>query len=81
MSKNLIVFYSMDGNTRQIAERIQGETGFPLVRLDTVAYTGTDQEIIAQGQDEVNRSYRPALRPLGIQLEDYDTFLVGTPTW
>ena len=82
MGKHIIVYYSMDGNTRQIAEKIHRETGFPLVRLDTVVpYTGTDEEIVAQGQDEVNRGYQPALKPLGVDLEAYDTFLVGTPTW
>ena len=50
MGKCIIVYYSMDGNTRQIAERIRSQTGFPLVQLETVVpYTGTDEEIIAQG--------------------------------
>ena len=82
MGKSLIVYYSMDGNTRQIAERIQAETGFPLIQLETTKpYTGTDAEIVAQGQEEVNRGYQPPLKPLGVDLEAYDTFLVGTPTW
>ena len=82
MGKCIIVYYSMDGNTRQIAERIRSETGFPLVQLETVVpYTGTDEEIIAQGQEEVNRGYRPALKPLGVDLDACDTILVGTPTW
>ena len=82
MGKKLIVYYSMDGNTRQIAERIRAETGFPLVQLETaLPYTGTDEEIIAQGQEEVNRGYQPKLKPLGVDLSEYDTFLVGTPTW
>ena len=82
MKKPVIVYYSMDGNTEQVAEKIQKATGAELVRLDTVTpYTGTDDEIIAQGQDEVNRHYKPELKPLGIPLEDYDTLIIGTPTW
>ena len=82
MSSAVIVYYSMDGNTKQIAEQIQRETGYPLVRLEpAVPYTGTDEEIVAQGQEEVNRGYQPPLKPLGVDLEAYDTFLVGTPTW
>ncbi len=82
MGKELIVYYSMDGNTRQIAERIQAATGFPCIQLDTAEpYTGTDAEIIAQGQEEVNRGYKPPLKPLDVDLAAYDTFLVGTPTW
>ena len=82
MGKAAIVYYSMDGNTRQIAEAIQAATGFPIARLDTVApYTGTDQEIIAQGQEGVNRGFRPELKPLDLRPEDYETLIVGTPTW
>ena len=82
MSKKLIAYYSMDGNTRQIAQRIQAEIGAPLVELETVVpYTGTDEEIITQGQEEVNRGYRPDLRPLDVNLEEYGTRLVGMPTW
>ena len=82
MRKAVIVYYSMDGNTQQIAEAIQQETGFPLVRLEPmVPYTGTDEEIIAQGQEEVNRGFRPELQPIQQPLEDYNTFVVGTPTW
>ena len=82
MRKAVIVYYSMDGNTRLIAEKVRSETGAPLARLrPRVPYTGTDEEIIAQRQDEVNRGYRPELMPLEIQPEDYDTFVVGTPTW
>lgn len=82
MKKSVIVYYSMDGNTEQVAGKIQRATGADLVKLDTVVpYTGTDDEIIAQGQDEVNRHYKPELKPLGIRAEEYDTFIIGTPTW
>ena len=82
MGKAAIIYYSMDGNPRQIAEAIRAATGFPIARLDTVVpYTGTDQEIIAQGQEEVNRGFRPELKPLDLRPEDYETLIVGTPTW
>ncbi len=45
-SKKLIVYYSMDGNTRQVAEKIHKATGADIVEIDTVIpYTGTDEEI------------------------------------
>lgn len=82
MKKSVIVYYSMDRNTEQVAGKIQRITGADLVKLDMVVpYTGTDDEIIAQGQDEVNRHYKPELKPLGIRAEEYDTFIIGTPTW
>lgn len=78
----MIVYYSMDGNTKMIAEMIQAETGADIIRLDTaVPYEGTDQEIVAQGKAEVNEGYTPKLKPLGVSLDAYDTIILGTPTW
>lgn len=80
-SKKLIVYYSMDGNTKQIAEKIQKITGADIVRMDTVVpYTGTDNEIVQQGEDEVKRGYKPEIKPQ-IDIIDYDTIIIGTPTW
>lgn len=80
--KKLIVYYSMDGNTRQVAEKIQKATGADIVEIDTVIpYTGTDDEIVKQGEDEVKRGYMPQIKPLRVNIADYDTIMIGTPTW
>ncbi len=34
-----------------------------------------------QGQEEVERGYEPELKPLGVDISDYDVIAVGTPTW
>ena len=34
-----------------------------------------------QGQREVDRGYKPELKPLPVNPEDYDVIAVGTPTW
>ena len=58
MSKKLIVYYSMDGNTKMIAKMIHEKTGADMVMLNTVIpYTGTDEEIVQQGREEVNRGH------------------------
>lgn len=80
--KKLIIYYSMDGNTKKIAEKIQAVTGADIERLDTVIpYTGTDEEIVDQGQREVNQGYMPEIKPLLVNVADYDTIIIGTPTW
>ncbi|MBS6645008.1 MAG: hypothetical protein KH366_15640, partial [Clostridiaceae bacterium] len=78
--KKLIIYYSMDGNTKKIAEKIQAVTGADIERLDTVIpYTGTDEEIVDQGQREVNQGYMPEIKPLSVNVADYDTIIIGTP--
>ncbi len=81
--KMLIVYYSVsNGNTKRIAEQIKKSTGADIVRIDTLKpYTGSYDEIVEQGQREVNCSYQPEIKPLGADVADYDVIAVGTPTW
>lgn len=79
----LIVYYSVsNGNTKRIAERLQEATGADIVRIDTVKpYSGSYNDIVEQGQREVNRGYQPEIKPLAVNPADYDVIAVGTPTW
>ncbi len=81
--KMLIVYYSVsNGNTKQIAEQMQKATGADISRIDTVTpYTGSYDAIVEQGQQEVDRGYQPKIKPLDVNVADYDVIAVGTPTW
>ena len=53
-----------------------------LVRLDTaVPYSGSYNDVVDQGQHEVNAGFEPELKPLPVNVADYDVIAVGTPTW
>lgn len=81
--KMLIAYYSIsNGNTRRVAEQLQKATGADMIRIETrKPYTGSYEEIVEQGQREVNRGYEPELLPLELDPADYDVIAVGTPTW
>ena len=82
MSKRLVLYYSLGENTRMIAEKIAQKTGADLEEIDTeVPYTGTYNEIVTQGQEEVNRGYMPKMKPLTVDIQDYEEIYIGTPTW
>ena len=83
MKKLLIVYYSWsNGNTERIARQLQATAGGDLLRIDTAeSYTGSYDQVVRQGQEEVERGYEPALKPLRIHPKDYDVIAVGTPTW
>ena len=83
MKKILVAYYSWsNGNTEAIAKKLQAGLQADLVRIETVKpYTGSYDEVVRQGQDEVNRGYKPALQPLPVRVTDYDVVAVGTPTW
>ena len=83
MKKMLVVYYSWsNGNTKQIAEQLAKATGAELAEIDTVQpYTGSYDEVVDQGQREVNAGYKPEIKPLTVNIQDYDVIAVGTPTW
>ena len=83
MSRMLVVYYSWsNGNTKRIAEQLARRTGADIARIETVQpYTGSYDEVVDQGQREVNEGYRPPIQPLGVNVADYDInlrkFLAG----
>jgi len=79
----LIVYYSVsNGNTKRIAQWLQKATDADIAQIETVnPYTGSYNEIVEQGQREVNRAYCPEIKPLEMNPKDYDVIAVGTPTW
>lgn len=81
--KMLIVFYSWsNGNTKRIAKMLQETTGADMVQIDTVVpYTGSYDDVVQQGQEEVQRGYEPEIKPLDVDIRNYDVIAVGTPTW
>ena len=83
MKKLLTVYYSWsNGNTERIAKQLQSAAGGDLLRIDTAApYTGSYNDVVDQGQREVNAGYEPALKPMDVDLSAYDVIAVGPPTW
>ena len=83
MKRVLTVYYSWsNGNTERIAMMLQKEIGGDIVRIDTITpYEGSYEDVVNQGQEEVQRGYEPEIKPLGVNISDYDVIAVGTPTW
>lgn len=38
-------------------------------------------DIAAQGKKEVEKGYKPEIRPVAADVADYDRIVIGTPTW
>lgn len=83
MKKMLIAYYSWsNGNTERIAKMLHDATGADIVKIDTVVpYSGSYDDVVEQGKQEVNRGYMPEIKPLGVNIGDYDIIAIGTPTW
>ena len=80
--KTLILYYSYGGNTRRVARMIQKEAGGDLAEIQTVQpYAGDYNAVVDQGQREVDSGFCPELKPLSVDLKDYDTVVLGSPVW
>ncbi|WP_196590745.1 flavodoxin [Pectinatus frisingensis] len=83
MNKMIVVYYSWsNGNTEKIAKLIQKITASDIVHIETLKpYTGNYKEVIEQGKREVESRFKPEIKSLLVDFENYDVIVIGTPTW
>jgi flavodoxin len=80
--KNLVVYYSLEGNTKFIAENIASEIGADLLELkplSEIKSSGFSKYI--WGGRQVVMGSKPKLRDISLDPEGYDTIFIGTPVW
>ena len=80
--KKLVLFYSWSGTTRRVAKSIAAKAGADLVELQpTVPYPDNYNTTVTQAKKEIQNKYDPPLKPVSIDLNDYDVIYLGTPNW
>lgn len=80
--KVAIIYYSFSGNTRGIAERIAKAIGADVFAIDTVKpYTGSYQQVVDQAHKEIAAHIRPEIKPVDIDLSQYDAVVLASPVW
>lgn len=78
--KTLLLYYSYGGNTHRAARHIQKILGCDVQEILTVTpYSGDYNSVVTQGQREVEGGYEPPVRPFDMDLNHYDTVILGTP--
>ncbi len=95
MNKNLIVYFSKDGenyvsgeikeldegNTQKAAKKIAELTGADLFKLEPVqAYPDNYKACVTRAKDEFKQKARPELKEK-IDLSQYDNIILGFPIW
>ncbi len=61
---------------------IHSEVESDIAEIETVKpYEGNYEQIVEQGQREVENGTMPAIRPLSKKIADYGRIILGTPTW
>ena len=80
--KTAIVYYSMHGNVRYVAEKVAKELGADLIELKPVkAYPDKGAMQFIWGGSAVTFKKKPDLEPYTFNASDYDLVIIGTPVW
>lgn len=76
----LVVYFSVSGNTRRVAETISEKTGADLMEIVPVEpYDEPYDELVKKAKAEISRGYRPEIDDIDIRA--YDTVFIGSPNW
>ena len=80
--KTVIVYYSLEGNTHYIAEKIAERIGADTVRLKTKkAYADKGFAKFFWGGKSAVMAEKPELEPFSADIGSYDRIIIGFPVW
>lgn len=84
-SQSLIVYFSATGTTKTLAETIAETAGIEIMEIvPTVPYTSADLNYNSDcraNAEQQDDTARPALEPLAVDWDAYDTIFIGYPIW
>ena len=81
-SKYLVLYYSQTQTTQAVAEAIANTLGADIEAIECVVpYDGDFQATIQRGQKEMAEGNLPELKPLGVNVKDYEVIFLGYPIW
>ena len=80
--KDIVVYYSLEGNTDYVANKIKEKTGADLLRLiPKKAYHDKGLAKFLWGGKSALMAEKPALEEYEINLSQYDRVIFGFPVW
>lgn len=79
--KSIIVYYSLEGSTKRIAERLAEELKAELLELKPVKNVKPNGTKFLRGGFQVTFGICPKLEDYSFNIADYDRVIIGTPIW
>lgn len=81
-TKYLVLYYSQTANTKAVAEQIANSLGADIEAIECVVpYDGDFNATIARSQQERVEGKLPEIKPLSVNVADYDVIFLGYPIW
>lgn len=82
MSNILVVYYSLFGNTKNLALEITRQTNGTLRELIPIKnYSFDYNTAVKEVRNEISRGFCPKLIAGNESIDDYDIVFIGTPNW
>ncbi len=83
MGKTAIIYYTWSwGNTERVAAYIANALDAYLFQIDTVEpYPRVEDLVVVRAKEEVFGKLTPTIKPIDIDLAQYETIILGCPVW
>ena len=82
MNKKIVIYFSYTGNTRKIANMIKDRLNCDILELKPVIpYSDDYQKVVDEEQSLEGSNHKPQIEDINLNLDDYDTIILGTPVW
>lgn len=89
-AKTLIVYYSFTNNVHTIVRDLQTQIEADVIRIEPAEegldyaannYAIGSAQIASIRSNPDNEAFYPAIKPVDVNLEDYDMVIIATPLW
>lgn len=78
----LVAYFSWGGNTRKLAQSIHKQVGGDIIEIRPAKpYPEGYKDTVKVGKQELDSGVLPEINVAKVNMQDYDTILVGYPIW
>lgn len=82
MNKKVIVYFSYTENTQMIANKIKNALNCDILEIKTtIPYSQDYDKVVNDEQNSESSNHLPEIEKINIDLNEYDTIILGTPVW
>lgn len=80
--KTIVIYYGYGNHTKMIVDRIKKQLKCDVLRVEPVVpYSNDYQKLVKETEDNEQTKKIPEIKEIGINLDDYQKVILGTPVW
>ena len=80
--RKILVYYSLNGNTRSVAKRVAQKLKIKSVELKTLkAYPDDVDVLLSLAKKQTEIGVMPQIAPTKVDFSQYDAVILGMPVW